>query len=65
MSENIKFRIPNENDLVASIRRLLCAGYTARNRADVEAHIKELTAIGIGAPPHVPMLFPIMPASAS
>jgi len=41
MSENIKFRIPNGNDLGASIRRPLCASHTARNRADVEAHIKE------------------------
>jgi hypothetical protein len=28
----------------------------------VEAHIEELKALGIGAPPHIPMLFPIMPS---
>ncbi len=65
MSEQITFELPDKTRVVAHIRRLICAGYTGRDQADVEAHIKELAAIGIGAPPHIPMLFPIMPALLS
>jgi hypothetical protein len=39
--------------------RLVIAGYTGRDRAVVEAHIDELAAIGIPAPPHVPMFYEI------
>lgn len=61
MSIDLTFETP-EGTVETAIRRLLCAGYTGRTRALVEAHIEELKALGIGAPPHIPMLFPIMPS---
>lgn len=64
MSTTLSFLVAGE-PVTATIRRLLCAGYTGRTRAEVEAHIEELKPLGIGAPPHVPMLFPIMPALLS
>jgi hypothetical protein len=60
MATEIEFGLPQDK-VRGSIRRLLCAGYTGRSRADVEAHIAELAPLGIGPPPHVPMLFPIIP----
>jgi hypothetical protein len=65
MVEQITFELPDKNRVVAQIRRLICAGYTGRDQSDIEAHMKELATIGIGAPPHIPMLFPIMPALLS
>lgn len=64
MSTTLTFALPGAF-VTATIRRLLCAGYTGRTLAEVEAHIEELKPLGIGAPPHVPMLFPIMPALLS
>jgi hypothetical protein len=65
VAEQLTFQLPNNHKVTASIRRLLCAGYTGRNRADVELHITELAAIGIDRPSHIPTLFPIMPALLS
>lgn len=42
-----------------SVRRILVAGYTGRDRAQVRAHIAELERQGIAPPDHVPALFPI------
>lgn len=64
MTTEIEFRLPN-GEIRGTIRRLLCAGYTGRSRGDVEAHIAELAPLGIGPPPHVPMLFPIIPGLLS
>ncbi len=64
MTTTIDFTLP-EGHVTACIRRLLCAGYTGRTRAEVEAHIEELKHLGIGVPPHIPMLFPIIPALLS
>jgi hypothetical protein len=61
MAEQVTFELPDKNRVVAHIRRLLCAGYTGRHQAEVEAHIKELATMGISAPVHIPMLLPIMP----
>lgn len=40
-------------------RRLVIAGYTARDRAAVRAHIDELARIGVAPPPRVPMFYEI------
>lgn len=65
MAETLEFALPQGGRIVAEIRRLICAGYTGRNQADVKAHIQELAAKGIGTPPHIPMLFPIIPTLLS
>jgi hypothetical protein len=49
----------------ASVRlrpdRLVVAGYTGRDEASVRAHIDELAAIGVPAPPSVPMFYDLSP----
>ncbi|MGH3495577.1 MAG: DUF2848 family protein [Sciscionella sp.] len=47
-------------DLVAD--RLIVAGYTGRDVAAVRAHIEELAAIGVPAPPTVPTFYDLDPA---
>ncbi len=42
-----------------SVRRILVAGYTGRDRAQVSAHIAELERQGIAPPDRVPALFPL------
>lgn len=42
--------------------QLVVAGYTARDRAAVQAHIDELAAIGVEPPPNVPIYYPLDPA---
>ena len=42
-----------------SVRRILVAGYTGRNREPALAHIAELERQGIAPPDRVPALFPI------
>lgn len=64
MSVTVSFDTP-EGPLSAGIDRVLAAGYTGRTRHLVEAHIEELKELGIGVPPHIPMLFPIIPGLLS
>jgi hypothetical protein len=64
MTVTVTFSTP-DGPLSATITRLLAAGYTGRTRHLVEAHIEELKALGIGVPPHIPMLFPIIPGLLS
>lgn len=64
MTTTLAFATP-EGPLTARIERVLAAGYTGRTRHLVEAHIEELKALGIGVPPHIPMLFPIIPGLLS
>ena len=40
---------------------LLVIGYAGRDQATVQHHIDELAAIGIAAPPHVPMVYDLSP----
>ena len=42
-----------------SVRRILVAGYTGRDREQVRAHIAELERQGIAPPDRVPALFPL------
>lgn len=64
MSTVLTFKTPT-GPVSATIQRVVAAGYTGRTRHLVEAHIEELKQIGIPAPPHVPMLFPIIPGLLS
>lgn len=41
--------------------KLVMAGYTGRDQAEVQAHIEELKAHGIPAPDHTPTLYPCSP----
>lgn len=50
--------MPSERKLdVAAIRNLVIAGWTGRNVAALEAHIKELEAIGVARPKTVPIFY--------
>ncbi|MGW5383621.1 DUF2848 family protein [Nocardia sp. NPDC003963] len=45
--------------------RLVIAGYTARDEVSVARHIEELAAIGVPAPPTVPMFYELEPGLLS
>jgi hypothetical protein len=50
--------VPNERKLdIKAIRKLVIAGWTGRNVAALEAHIKELEAIGVKRPKTVPIFY--------
>ena len=50
--------MPSERELdVAAIKRLVIAGWTGRNVVALEAHIKELEAIGVKRPKTVPIFY--------
>ena len=50
--------MPSERKLhVSAIERLVVAGWTGRNVAALEAHIKELEAIGVKRPKTVPIFY--------
>ena len=50
--------MPGERKLdVAAIKNLVIAGWTGRNVAALEAHIKELEAIGVKRPKSVPIFY--------
>jgi hypothetical protein len=48
-------------ELLFTPRRVVLAGYTGRDRAQVQRHIDELLAQGIPAPAEVPELYPGLP----
>lgn len=50
--------MPSERKLdVAAIKSLVIAGWTGRNVAALEAHIKELEAVGVKRPKSVPIFY--------
>jgi hypothetical protein len=50
--------VPSERKLdVAAIKNLVIAGWTGRNVAALEAHIKELEALGVKRPKTVPIFY--------
>jgi hypothetical protein len=50
--------VPSERKLeVAAIENLVIAGWTGRNAAALEAHIKELEALGVKRPKSVPIFY--------
>lgn len=48
-----------------TVRRLICCGYSGRDRADVDRHIRELARLGIPPPREVPMFFSVSSYLAS
>lgn len=42
-----------------TVRHIVCAGYTSRDRADAERHIRELGNLGIARPKEVPVFFAV------
>ena len=42
-----------------TVRHIVCAGYTSRDRADAERHIQELGSLGIARPKEVPVFFAV------
>ncbi len=46
----------------ADIRELVIAGWTGRDAARVEAHVRELEAEGIPRPPRTPMFYQLSPS---
>ena len=50
--------MPDERKLdIAAIENLVIAGWTGRNVEALEAHIKELEAIGVKRPKTVPIFY--------
>ena len=50
--------MPSERKLdLAAIKNLVVAGWTGRNTAALEAHIKELEAVGVKRPKSVPIFY--------
>ena len=50
--------MPSERTLeLAAIKNLVVAGWTGRNTAALEAHIKELEAVGVKRPKSVPIFY--------
>ena len=45
--------------LLFTVRRIVCAGYTSRDRAEAERHIRELENLGIARPKDVPVFFAV------
>jgi hypothetical protein len=48
-----------ETPVTLTVREVLLAGYTGRDRDAVMDHIRELEAIGVAPPPRVPMVYPV------
>lgn len=44
-----------------SLAYAVAAGYTGRDQQAVHHHIAELAELGVAPPPHIPMLYPLMP----
>lgn len=55
----------SESTLTLSDFRLIVAGYTGRDEAAVQEHIRELAAIGVPAPDSVPTFYDLDPALAT
>ncbi len=51
--------------IAVSLRRLVVAGWTGRDRAAVDHHIEELAAIGVPAPSSVPLFYGVSPSLAT
>ena len=50
--------MPSERKLdVTAVKNLVIAGWTGRNVAALEAHIKELEALGVKRPKSVPIFY--------
>jgi len=61
MFQTLTFRLPSGETLMFEVRRALAAGATGRDAEKVRRHIARMTELGVTPPPHVPMLYPLMP----
>lgn len=61
MFPTLGFDLPGGAHLDVGVRRALAAGATGRDPEKVRAHIERMTGLGVKPPPHVPMLYPLMP----
>ena len=48
-----------QQPLPFTVRRIVCGGYSSRDRAEVERHIKELERLGIPRPQEIPIFFSV------
>jgi hypothetical protein len=53
--ESLSGRAP----LSFTVRHIVCAGYTSRDRGDAERHIRELESLGIARPKDAPVFFAV------
>src|SRR5205085_11097431 len=56
----LDFQVGNERVSVA-VRRLVAAGFTGRNVAEVEKHVAELQRQGVPPPPSIPAFYELDP----
>lgn len=57
----LPFDLPGGQRITLEIRRAFALGATGRDAGKVQRHIARMAEMGVKAPPHVPMLYPIMP----
>jgi hypothetical protein len=57
----LTFELPDGEVKEVAVTTLLNAGFAARDRKEVDAHIGEMAALGIPAPQSVPVMYPISP----
>lgn len=57
----LQFDLPDGALIDVEVRHLLNAGYTGRDQQSVQAHIDELTELGVPAPSTTPTLYPVSP----
>jgi hypothetical protein len=59
--QNLHFQRADGGALTAALSRTVAAGFTGADKAAIQAHVDELAEQGIAPPPHIPMLFPVLP----
>ncbi len=57
----LQFRLSDGTPLSFEVRRALAVGVSGRDREKVQRHIEHQRTLGVKPPPHVPMLYPLMP----
>lgn len=60
MAQLLFFHV-DDKTIEVPVDQVLAAGYTGRDQAHVQEHVRELEEQGIAPPPHIPMLYPVMP----
>jgi hypothetical protein len=61
MFQALSFQLPSGETVTIEVRRALAAGATGRDAERVQRHIARMAELGVTPPPHVPMLYPLMP----
>lgn len=62
MFNTLQFRLPGGVSITLEVRRALAAGASGRDREKVQRHIAHMSTLGVKPPPHVPMLYPLLPS---